>query len=92
MGAFFLSIYQGRSESRVAQKLLPNGPTSFIDRLCYRPLVPMRLKTRDAVAPIQSLTTMKSLIPEHKSANTLSYRHRGLMGELPSMGTPVWLK
>ncbi len=52
----------------------------------------MRLKTRDAVAPIQSLTTMKSLIPEHKSANTLSYRHRGLMGELPSMGTPVWLK
>jgi alpha-mannosidase len=53
-------------------------------------IVTLRLKTPEAVAPIQALTTFAPLIPERKRQYTLTYRHPELVGEPPDSGVPVW--
>jgi alpha-mannosidase len=55
-------------------------------------IVTLRLKTREAVAPVEALTTFAPLIPEYKRHYTLSYHHPELVGcpKFKRIPTPVW--
>ncbi|MFA5058732.1 MAG: glycoside hydrolase family 38 C-terminal domain-containing protein, partial [Opitutaceae bacterium] len=53
-------------------------------------IVTLRLKTQDAVAPIQALTTFDPVVPESKRLFMRSFKHPELKGHPPEVGVPEW--
>jgi hypothetical protein len=91
-GAALTNLLGENPKPLQAASATQTGGTEYRFDIRPQQIVTLRLKTREAVAPIQALRTTASLIPEHKRQYTLTYRHRDLVGEPPGRGVPVWLK